>query len=84
MEDVVFSWSTVLFTCSCKNVSAAAAPAHFLLISGMTEVDETCLAGFAAGVWLESCEKAVAGMRGEEMELGDRWEPGARGIEDMP
>ena len=50
-----------------QHVSAAAAPAHFLLVSGVTAVDETCLAGSAAGVWLESCEKAVAGMSGEEI-----------------
>ena len=50
-----------------RHVSAAAAPAHFLMISGVTAVDETCLAGSAAGVWLESCEKAVAGMSGEEI-----------------
>ncbi|CAE7036325.1 PRSS12 [Symbiodinium sp. CCMP2592] len=54
---------------SVRHVSAAtaAAPAHFLMISGVTAVDETCLAGSAAGVWLESCEKAVAGMSGEEI-----------------
>ena len=52
-----------------RHVSAATAtaPAHFLMISGVTAADETCLAGSAAGVWLESCEKAVAGMSGEEI-----------------
>ena len=50
-----------------RHVSAATAPAHFLLVSGVTAVDETCLAGSAAGVWLESCKKAVAGMSGEEI-----------------
>ena len=42
-----------------RHVSAATAtaPAHFLMISGVTAADETCLAGSAAGVWLESCEK---------------------------
>ena len=52
-----------------RHVSAATAtaPAHFLMISGVTAADETCLAGSAAGVWLESCEKAAAGMSGEEI-----------------
>ena len=50
-----------------RHASAAAAPAHFLLVSGVTAVDETCLAASGAGVWLESCEKAVAGMSGEEI-----------------
>ena len=50
-----------------RHVSAAAAPSNFLLVSGMTAVEETCLVGSGAGVWLESCHKAVTGLRGEEI-----------------
>lgn len=50
-----------------RHVSAAAAPAHFLLVSGMTAIEETCMVGSGAGVWLESCQKAVAGLLGEEI-----------------
>ncbi|CAE7744981.1 PRSS12 [Symbiodinium sp. CCMP2592] len=59
--------SSLLAVARHASAATAAAPAHFLMISGVTAVDETCLAGSAAGVWLESCEKAVAGMSGEEI-----------------
>ena len=45
----------------------AAAPANFLLVSGVTAVDENCLVASGAGVWLESCEAAVASAQGKEI-----------------
>ena len=45
----------------------AAAPAHFLLVSGVTAVDENCLVASGTGVWLESCEAAVASAQGKEI-----------------
>ena len=47
--------------------AAAAAPAKFLLVSGVTAVDEACLVGSGAGVWLDSCEKAVSSLSGKEI-----------------
>ena len=54
LDDVVFSWSTVLFACSCK--ACVCGHCHC-----------SCALPDEAGVWLESCEKAVAGMSGEEI-----------------
>ena len=45
----------------------AAAPANFLLVSGVTAADENCLVASGAGVWLESCEAAVASAQGKEI-----------------
>ena len=47
--------------------SAAAAPANFLLVNGVTAVDEACLVGSGAGVWLDSCETAVSSLSGKEI-----------------
>ena len=48
-------------------VAVAAAPANFVLVSGVTAVDANCLAASGAGVWLESCEAAVARAQGKEI-----------------
>ena len=47
--------------------AVAAAPANFLLVSGVTAVDENCLVASGTGVWLESCGAAVASAQGKEI-----------------
>ena len=46
---------------------ASSAPSNFLLVSGVTAADENCLVGAETGVWLDSCQTAVADLSGREI-----------------
>ena len=46
---------------------ASSTPSNFLLVSGVTAADENCLVGAETGVWLDSCQTAVADLSGREI-----------------
>ena len=62
---------------------ASSAPSNFLLVSGVTAADENCLVGAETGVWLDSCQTAVADLRQGDLEFGVRRESGASRVQAM-